>query len=85
MNFRKLCLQFLAHKHAPLISIHILFCLVPRRLFVKNSDAHMTSLHEVLQWGEMGEAADGKSALELRDAWQFLVDFLQQSTISCKL
>jgi hypothetical protein len=23
-------------------------CLVPRRLFVKNSDAHMTSLHEVL-------------------------------------
>jgi hypothetical protein len=45
----------------------------------------MTSLHEVLQWGEMGEAADGKSALELRDAWQFLVDFLQQSTISCKL
>jgi hypothetical protein len=36
----------------------------------------------------MGEGADGKSALEMRDAWaawQFLVDFLQQSTISCKL
>jgi hypothetical protein len=32
----------------------------------------------------MGEGADGKSALEIRDAWQFLVDFLQQSTISCK-
>jgi hypothetical protein len=33
----------------------------------------------------MGEGADGKSALEMRDAWQFLVDFLQQSTISCKV
>jgi hypothetical protein len=33
----------------------------------------------------MGEGADGKSALEIQDAWQFLVDFLQQSTISCKL
>jgi hypothetical protein len=27
----------------------------------------------------MGEWADGKSALELQDAWQFLVDFLQES------
>jgi hypothetical protein len=27
----------------------------------------------------MGEGADGKSALELRDDWQFLVDFLQES------
>jgi hypothetical protein len=29
--------------------------------------------------GRDGEGADGKSALELRDAWQFLVDFLQES------
>ncbi len=31
------------------------------------------------------ERAGGKGALEKRDAWQILVDFLQQSTISCKL
>jgi hypothetical protein len=29
--------------------------------------------------GRDGEGADWKSALELRDAWQFLVDFLQRS------
>ena len=27
----------------------------------------MTNLHEVLQWRENGEVADGKSALEMRD------------------
>jgi hypothetical protein len=35
--------------------------------------------------GRDGEGVDGKSALEMRDAWQFLVDFLQLCTISCKL
>jgi hypothetical protein len=35
--------------------------------------------------GRDGEGADGKSALEMRDAWQFLVDFLQLCTISCRL
>ena len=33
----------------------------------------------------MGEGADGKSAHEMRNAWQFLVDFLQLCTISFKL
>jgi hypothetical protein len=45
----------------------------------------MASLHEVLSWREKGEGVNGKSALEMRDAWQLLVDFLQQSMISCKL
>jgi hypothetical protein len=54
-------------------------------LFLKNSDEHMASLHEVLSWREKGEGVNGKSALEMRDAWQLLVDFLQQSMISCKL
>ena len=32
----------------------------------------------------MGEGADGKSVLEMRDTWQSLVDILQQSCdISC--
>jgi hypothetical protein len=35
--------------------------IVPRRLFVKNSDAHMTSLHEVLQWRDKGEGVDGNA------------------------
>jgi hypothetical protein len=35
--------------------------------------------------GRDGEGADGKSALEMRDAWQFSVDFLQLCTISSKL
>jgi hypothetical protein len=54
-------------------------CLVPRRLFVKNN----VLIWRVYTWsilvGRDGEGADGKSALELRDAWQFLVDFLQES------
>ena len=35
--------------------------------------------------GRDGEGADGKSALELRDAWQFLVDFLQVVLFRCRL
>jgi hypothetical protein len=60
-------------------------CLVPRRLFVKKQWCAYDEFTWSIVVGRDGEGADGKSALEMRDAWQFLVDFLQLCTISSKL
>jgi hypothetical protein len=54
-------------------------CLVPRRLFLKKKWCAYDEFTWSIVVGRDGKWADGKSALELRDAWQFLVDFLQES------